>query len=85
MSPTAPSWEEFTEKVASVGGPEASEIEPGVRLVEDLDLDSLAVIELVVALMNDYGLAMPDGLNAQKWQGLTAGELFESVKQGSLP
>jgi acyl carrier protein len=56
-----------------------------VRLIEDLDADSLAVIELVTSLVNDYSLSMPNGIDPARWEGLTAGQLFDSVAQGSLP
>ena len=85
MSPGGPSWGEFAAKLASVAEIDAAGIQQEARLIEDLDLDSLAVIELVVALMNDYGLAMPDGIDAERWDGLTAGQLFESVTQGTIP
>jgi acyl carrier protein len=55
------------------------------RFVEDLDADSLAVVELVIAMVDDYDLSVPDGIDPARWKGLTAGQLFDSIAQGSLP
>ena len=85
MSPATVSWEDFAAKVSEITEADVTRVSSDARLVEDLDLDSLGLIELVVALVNDYGLTMPGGLDAQRWEGLTAGQLFEAVRQGSLP
>jgi acyl carrier protein len=85
VSGGSPTWEEFASEVAEVLSVPAASIRRDARLVEDIDADSLAVIELVTALIGDYGLSMPNGLDPSRWQGLTAGQLFDSVRQGSLP
>jgi len=46
--------------VATVSGTEASMMKPDTDLVADLDLDSLAMFELVIELEEEYGLRISD-------------------------
>jgi acyl carrier protein len=85
VSGGSPSWEEFASEVAEVAFVPVASVRRDARLVEDLDADSLAVVELVTGLITDYGLAAPDGIDPARWKGITAGQLFDSVAQGSLP
>jgi acyl carrier protein len=41
-------------------GIQASEIEEGTRFKEDLDADSLDLVELVMELEDTYGIKMPE-------------------------
>jgi acyl carrier protein len=85
VSHRPPTWEAFASEVAQVVDSPVESVRREARLIEDLDADSLAVIELVTELISDYGLSMPNGLNPSRWEGLTAGQLFDSIGQGSLP
>jgi acyl carrier protein len=84
VSRPAPSWEAFAEDLAQVIDVPVEKVLPESRLVEDLDADSVALVELVVAMVNDYGVAMPNGLDPSSLEGLTAGRLFDAIAQGSL-
>lgn len=46
--------------VATVCGAEAATMAPGTELVADLDMDSLAMFELVIELEEEYGLRISD-------------------------
>jgi acyl carrier protein len=81
----APSWEAFASEVAQVVFVPVESVRREARLIEDLDADSLAVVELVIAMVDDYDLSVPDGIDPARWKGLTAGQLFDFVAEGSLP
>jgi acyl carrier protein len=85
VAPSVPSWEVFVTSLGETLEVPPESILPESRVIEDLDADSVALLELVVAMMNEYSLAMPNGINPSQWEGLTAGQLFDSVRQGSLP
>jgi acyl carrier protein len=85
VSRPSPSWEAFASDLAQVVEVPVEKILPESRLIEDLDADSVALVELIVAIVNDYGVAMPNGLDPSRLEGLTAGQLFDSIAQGSLP
>lgn len=82
---TKPSWEGFAATLGELTTVDATSIGREARLIEDLDIDSLGLIELVVAMVNEYSLAIPNGLDARQWEGLTAGQLFDAVSAGALP
>ena len=46
--------------VATVCGTDAAKMTPDTELVADLDLDSLAMFELVIELEEEYGLRISD-------------------------
>jgi acyl carrier protein len=78
------SWDAFTAEIVDISLTPADRIVPDARLVQDLDLDSLALIELVVVMVDKYELTIPDDLDAERWKDLTAGQLFDAVERGSL-
>jgi acyl carrier protein len=78
------SWDAFTAEIVDISLTPADRIVPDARLVQDLDLDSLALIELFVVMVDKYELAIPDDLDAERWKQLTAGQLFDAVERGSL-
>lgn len=56
---------------------------PDARLVEDLGLDSLALIELAVMALVDYELeALSEGLQQSSWEGVTVGDLYRECGTG---
>ncbi len=70
-------WGEFIDTIAEVVPEPSTELAPETRPIEDLGLDSLALIELLVVLIEKYdpaGLAGP--LDDRTWEGVTLGILF---------
>jgi acyl carrier protein len=48
------------EVIEEVGGTSAADIRPDMRLVEDLEIDSLAMIEMATATEEKFSLVIPD-------------------------
>jgi acyl carrier protein len=70
-------WDRFVGIVASVGDVEPSEVREEARLIEDLGFDSLALAELAIALIDQYGMdLLSEGLAVRSWEGTTVGRLF---------
>jgi acyl carrier protein len=71
-------WPRFARDIATLARLPAEEVRPEARLVQDLALDSVALSELVVILIDDYRMTResPD-LVQRSWDGVTAGELFQ--------
>jgi acyl carrier protein len=79
MSATAAgrTWEDFATSIALVGLVSLDAVTPDARLIEDLDLDSLALTEVVVMLMTEYDLGTRTELERREWRGVTVGALYE--------
>lgn len=72
-------WEGFAEVVAECAGVAPGEVRRETRLVEDLNLDSLELAEILVELFVDHGLeGLPEDLQESTWNEVTAGELYEA-------
>lgn len=68
------SWERFSADLTELAG---SPVQPETRIIEDLGLDSLALFELVVMLIDDYGSkSFEERLPDLVWKELTAQRLF---------
>jgi acyl carrier protein len=78
-------WPPFIEDLARLAEVPADEIDRQTRLTQDLDLDSLALVELVVKLDHEHGVNTARRLQADGWQEITAGELFDRVFGSSAP
>lgn len=64
----------------------AERIEPGSRLLADLDVDSLALSEVIVLLVIDFKMAsLETNLSTREWELVTVGELFEEYQRGQPP
>ncbi|HSR43724.1 MAG TPA: acyl carrier protein [Acidimicrobiia bacterium] len=50
----------FTELLVSELGLDAEKINPGARFEEDLEVDSLGVVELLMALEDEFDVTIPD-------------------------
>jgi acyl carrier protein len=50
----------FTELLVSELGLDADKINPGARFEEDLEVDSLGVVELLMALEDEFDVTIPD-------------------------
>lgn len=62
--------------VAEVLDIEASEVKPEARWREDLDADSLAVVEITLALNDAFSIKIPD---VDPDQLVTVGQAFDLV------
>ena len=51
---------ELAEIVNEVAGVDADEVQPDKSFVEDLDVDSLSMVEIVVAAEEKFGVRIPD-------------------------
>jgi hypothetical protein len=79
-----PSWPEFARQLAELSGVPPDEIRRETRLVADLALDSLALAELVMSLIERYAPAsMVRDLEDHDWGRMTAGTLFDECMAGS--
>jgi acyl carrier protein len=72
------SWEHFAREVAAVARVPAGDLDPSARLIEDLGLDSLALTEVAVLMITEFGMAsVADDLERRDWSGVTVGELYD--------
>ena len=82
MTSTAPdtttdAWREFANQIATVARVAHEDVQPKSRLIEDLALDSLALTEVVVFVIETYDpLPFLQRLEGRTWEGVTVGELF---------
>ncbi|MCG5213843.1 acyl carrier protein [Streptosporangium sp. KLBMP 9127] len=56
---------ELAEIVNEVVGLSANEVQPDRHLRDDLDIDSLSMVEIMVAIEEKFGVATPDELAAE--------------------
>ena len=86
MQPQAAiSWESLRSQVALIAQVPASDIDRNTRLVADLGLDSLAVTEVAVVLMEEFGTdALAEGLDEIEWETLTVGRLFDDYVDAGM-
>ena len=50
----------LAELVSEIAGVDAGLVETGASFVEDLDVDSLAMVEIIVGCEEKFGVAIPD-------------------------
>jgi hypothetical protein len=78
-----PGWEAFRASIAQLADLPPARIQPDVRIVEDLQFDSIQLAQTVVMLIDDYGLdSHQRGMEARAWQGVTVGALYEEARCG---
>lgn len=79
--PQALEWDEFRAAVAAVTGFKIEDLDGEMRIVEDLAFDSLQLLELVVMLIDDFGMAsLAAGLENRDWNGVTLHQLFDELR-----
>jgi acyl carrier protein len=49
------------EIIDEIAGVPADEVTPGKSFVDDLDIDSLSMVEIAVAAQDKFGVEIPDG------------------------
>jgi acyl carrier protein len=76
-------WRQLADMVAELSAVPLAEITPESRLIEDLGLDSLALAELVVVLLeHHHGAAtLADRLEDRSWEGVSLGMLIEAGRR----
>jgi acyl carrier protein len=71
-------WEDFTGEVASIAGVPSDRIHAETRILEDLGLDSLALAELAVVLVEKYDMwSVSKQLETRTWADVTVRDLFD--------
>lgn len=72
-------WTAFVGVLAELAEVSSEEIGRDTRLVQDLDLDSMALVELIVSVLVDLGVdSMPEELWDTEWTTISAGTLFDA-------
>ncbi|MBO0874341.1 MAG: acyl carrier protein [Pseudonocardia sp.] len=51
---------DFAEIVEEIAGVDAEEVTPEKSFVDDLDIDSLSMVEIAVAAQDKFGVEIPD-------------------------
>lgn len=73
-------WARYIDVVSEVSGIQAEKIHRDSSITRDLGLDSLAILELAVALIEELkAKGMENALGGMDWGELTVGALFESA------
>jgi acyl carrier protein len=73
----AGTWEIFVSSIAEIAQVSPGEIRQESGLVDDLGLDSVALAEVVVLLVDDFDIAeVSTGVADGDWSTITVGELF---------
>jgi acyl carrier protein len=71
-------WDEFATCFAAVARVDPAELSASTRLIDDLNLDSLALFELIVGLVVAAGMAsLEEDLDRRDWRRTSVGDLFE--------
>ena len=81
----ASGWDEFVDQFAWSAGVAAVDVTGDARLVADLGLDSLALAEVIVGLIEKYAPpSLVRDVDGREWERLTVGELYsECVRAGN--
>jgi acyl carrier protein/RimJ/RimL family protein N-acetyltransferase len=79
-------WEEFLAEVASIADVDAADVHPDTRVLEDLALDSLALAELGVVLVDRYDTwSLSRELETRSWENVTVRDLYDEYLTGAPP
>ena len=83
-APESPAgWRDFAIELSQIAQVESEQIKPDVRLVEDLGLDSLALTEVIVFVLERYNPASFRQLEDRTWEGVTARQLFDECMRAA--
>jgi len=70
-------FDRFTKCAVSMLSVDAAKVTPEARFKEDLDADSLDLVEFVMELETEFGIEVPE----QELEGITTvGQAFELIK-----
>jgi acyl carrier protein len=79
-------WEGFVDAICEVAAVDRERVGRGSRLLEDLDLDSFALAELVALLLVEFEVGtLESDLGERDWKLVTVGELFDEYRRGVPP
>jgi acyl carrier protein len=82
-TPEPPSWPQFTAMVAELSGVDREQVQRETLPIEELGFDSLQLAEIVVVLIDDYGVeSLAQDLDTRAWEKVTLGQLFDEIQQG---
>jgi acyl carrier protein len=82
----AAAWARLARVIADAADAAPADVSVSTRLVEDLNLDSLALLEVVVSLLVDFDVAeLPAEFEKASWQGVTAGRVYDEVRTRRPP
>jgi acyl carrier protein/RimJ/RimL family protein N-acetyltransferase len=77
-------WEEFVAEVAGIAEVPAADVQSGSRVLEDLALDSLALAELGVVLVDRYDTwSLSRELETRSWENVTVRDLYNEYLTGA--
>jgi acyl carrier protein len=80
------SWEEFAAEAARLAERPADIIDETTRLVEDLEMDSLSLAELVVILIEKYDMySLSKTLEERSWDNVTVRAMYDEYLTGLPP
>lgn len=79
-------WNELVDEAARFAQVPADSIGRETFLIEGLGLDSLALTELLITLIEEHGAeALADELFARSWERVTLAQLFETYCKEESP
>jgi acyl carrier protein len=74
-------WHDLTVRVAAIAGVEPESLSPATGLTRDLALDSLAMAEVAVMMLEDFGIDLFAVVGFDGWDAATVGSLFDCLQQ----
>jgi hypothetical protein len=77
-------WDRFAADVAAIAQVPAEAVSRDARVIEDLGLDSLALLEVVVLLAETTGGVGTEELETRRWDGVRLGDLFDGPTHSPL-
>jgi acyl carrier protein len=84
--PQVITWEQFVAEVAEIAQVPLDSVQPDTRVLEDLALDSLALAELGVVLVDKYHTWSPtNNLETRQWGNVTIRALYDEYLSGAPP
>jgi acyl carrier protein len=76
--------QEFAAEIAQITGIPPADVTEASRLIDDLGLDSLALTELLVVLIDEYDMhSLSRGLEDREWQNVTVRDLYHEYLTGA--
>lgn len=79
-------WDRLVIIVAEIGLVDRDGVHPESRLIEDLGLDSLMIVELGLEAMTAFGLSEESlDLDGRIWSNCTVGDLHQLAVQSGTP
>lgn len=74
-----PNFDQFRQMISEAGEIPMERIKPESKLVDDLGLDSIALMIVAVSILEEYSHDIPPG---PSWNALTVKRLYDQVTRG---